>query len=142
MEYTRVHLPSMKLVGIGVDTAVGKTGVDCPRVWGAFMSRFSEVKNQKSAMVQFGVATQPDAETCTMRYTACTEVNDAAEIPEGMEKLELPESDYFVFTHKGKLDLLDRTYGEIMETMQHSERKQKEDFWLEQYDSRYKADSD
>jgi AraC family transcriptional regulator len=142
MEYKQVHLPAMKMVGIGVDTAVGKTGVDCPKVWGTFMSRLSEIKNQKTEMVQFGVATQPNAETCTMRYTACTEVDSATEIPEGMDIIELPESDYYVFTHKGKLDLLNQTYGDVMATMQTSERKQKEDFWLEQYDDRYKVDSD
>ena len=141
MEYTQIHLPAIKFVGISVDTSPEKVQIDCPKVWGEFMSQCEKVKNQKDIMVHLGVSTQVNIETCTMKYAAGSEVIEFTDIPKGMEEIELPESEYFVFLHKGKLDTLGNTYGGIMEKIEKLGKKQK-DFWIEKYDNRYKANSD
>jgi AraC family transcriptional regulator len=141
MEYKQIHLPAIKLVGIGVETSPAKAPIDCPKVWEKFMSQCEKVKNQKKTMIHLGVSTQANAEACTMRYTAGSEVSEFIDIPNGMEKIELPESEYFLFLHKGKIDTLGNTYGDIMGTIEKSGKKQK-DFWIEKYDSRWKADND
>ena len=106
MEYKQIHLPAIKLVGIGVETSPTKAPIDCPKVWEKFMSQCEKVKNQKETMIHLGVSTQANAETCTMRYTAGSEVSEFIDIPDGMEKIELPESEYFLFLHKGKIKIL------------------------------------
>lgn len=135
--------PAMKFVGIGVDTSVQKASQDCPKVWQTFMERYKEIKNYVGGMKNYGVAINPNEKECTFRYVASAEVSEFEDIPEGMEKVEIPEENYFVFLHKGKLDKLGQTYGAIMEEMEKEpKKKQKEEFWVEFYDHRWKKDKD
>ena len=141
LEYTEAKKPAMKFVGIGIDTSVQNASKDCPTVWSDFMDRHDEIKNYVGGMKNYGVSINPDEKECTFRYIACAEVSEFEDIPEGMEKVEIPAESYLVFLHKGKLEKLGETYGKMMEEMPKTGKKQK-DFWFEFYDHRWKGDKD
>ena len=115
MDYKEVKKPAMKFVGIGIDTSVQDASQDCPKVWREFMKRCKEIKNYVGGMKNYGVCINPDPGECTFRYIACAEVSGFENIPEGMEKVEVPAENCFVFIHKGNLSKLGETYGRIME---------------------------
>ncbi|MBL7051417.1 GyrI-like domain-containing protein [Candidatus Woesearchaeota archaeon] len=142
MQYKEVKKPAMKFIGIGVDTSVQKASRDCPRVWQEFMKKYKDIKNYIGGMKNYGVCINPNERECTFRYVACAEVSDFEEVPEGMEKVEIPAENCFVFIHKGKLDKLGETYGVIMKIILETKKKQKGEFWIEFYDYRWKGDKD
>lgn len=142
MEYEEIKKPAMKFVGIGVDTSVQKAPEDCPKVWAEFMKRYKEIKNYVGGMKNYGVAVNPNQEECTFRYVAAAEVSEFEDIPEGMEKVDVPEETYLVFIHRGKMDKLGETYMKIMQEIPKTRMKQKEEFWIEYYDHRWRGDKD
>ena len=141
MDYQQLHHSAIRLVGVGIDTAIGKTQVDCKKAWESLTQRLPEIGNIAEVSVHFGVSTQMNPKTGTMHYTAASEVSTFGPALVGMEQLELPESDYLVFTHKGQLNTLDDTYCKIMTVLQTGGWK-RGGFWLERYDSRYQPDSE
>jgi len=142
MQYKETKKPSMKFVGIGIETSVKNASKDCPKVWQEFMKRHKEIKSYIGGMKNYGVCINPNQAECSFRYVACAEVSDFKDIPEGMEKVEIPSETHFVFIHKGKLNKLGETYGGIMETIPKTNKKQKENFWVEFYDNKWKGDKD
>jgi AraC family transcriptional regulator len=142
MEYIEVKKPSMKFVGVGVDTSVQNASKDCPVVWGEFMKRCKEIKNYIGGMKNYGVCVNPNEKECSFRYVACAEISESGDVPDGMEEVKIPEENYFVFVHKGKLEKLGETYGAIMETMPNAKKKQKGEFWVEFYDLKWKGDKE
>lgn len=142
MEYTETKKPAMKFVGIGADTSVQNAPKDCPVVWQEFMKRYKEIKNYIGGMKNYGVAINPNEKECTFRYVAAAQVSEFEDIPKDMEKVETPAETCFVFIHKGKLDKLGETYWKIMKEIPKTKLKQKEEFWIEFYDHRWKGDKD
>lgn len=142
MEYKEVKKPTMKFVGIGIDTSVQGASKDCPKVWQDFMKRYKEIKNYIGGMKNYGVCINLNPGECTFRYIACAEVSDYKNIPEGMEKVDVPAENHFIFIHKGKLSKLGETYGDIMQEIPKTRKKQKGGFWIEFYDYRWKGDKD
>jgi AraC family transcriptional regulator len=141
MEYKQIESKTLKIVGIGVNTSVQNAPKDCMPIWMEFTKRLGEVKNLVNPQVMYGVAFTISQQDCTFRYTAGIEVSEFGEIKEGLEQIEVPASNYLIFTHKGKLNTLGQTYNEITEEIKKLEKEQKE-FWIEYYDERYKNDSD
>ena len=43
MEHREETKPTMKFVGVGVDTSVQNAKKDCPKVWEEFMKRYEEI---------------------------------------------------------------------------------------------------
>ena len=142
MEYQEVKKPAMKFVGFGIDTSVQNALIDCPKVWEQFKQRHKEVQNSSDNMKHYGVSVNPNQAECSFRYIASAEVSEFEEIPEGMEKVEIPKETYFVFIHKGKKDKIGETYCGIMEEIPKTRMKQKEEFWVEFYDQRWKEESE
>jgi AraC family transcriptional regulator len=142
MEYKEMKKGKMIFVGVGVDTAVSNAPKDCPAVWGKFMSNYKQIENYIGGMKNYGVSTTQNVNMCTFRYTAAAEVSELGEIPEGMETMELPESNYLIFEHRGKLDSLGQTYGKIMEFIPTTGKKQNPKHWVEFYDHRYHGDKE
>jgi len=142
IQYKEVKKPAMKFIGIGVETSVQNASKDCPKVWQEFMKRYKEIKGYVGGMKNYGVCINPNPGECTFRYIACAEVSDFEDIPESMEKVEVPAETHFVFIHKGKLSKLGETYGGIMEIIPTTNKNQKGGFWIEFYDYRWKGDKD
>ena len=142
MEYKEEKKDKMMFVGVGVDTAVSNAPKDCPVVWKEFMTNCKKIEQCIGGMKNYGVSITKDANMCTFRYIAAAEVSELGKIPEGMEFIEIPESNYLIFEHKGKLDKLGQTYGQIMEFVPTTGKKQNPELWVEFYDHRYHGDKD
>ena len=142
MEYKEEKKKKMIFVGVGVDTSVSNAPKDCPVVWGKFMSNYKKIENYVGGMKNYGVSTTKNVNLCTFRYVAAAEVSELGKIPVGMEKVEIPESKYLIFEHRGKLDKLGQTYGQIMEFIPTTGKKQNPKLWVEFYDHRYHGDKE
>jgi AraC family transcriptional regulator len=139
MEFKEVTKKNLKFVGITKKTTVQTVTADCNPLWKKFMEKHNEIKysinDTEKRMKHYGVCTDANETECSFNYTAATEVKKFVDIPEGMNKIEIPESKYLVFTHKGKIEKLGETYWQIMQEIQKLGKKQK-NFWIEYYDSK------
>lgn len=140
MEYIQKELPAMNFVGVGTDTTVQTCSADCPIIWSTLMSKYNEIENAINPQKMYGVSFTINEQECSFRYIACVEVGSSDESMAGFEKVEVPSANYFIFTHKGSLDTLGGTYGQIMEELKKVGKIQ-DNFWIELYDERYKANS-
>lgn len=100
----------MRYYGNNEDKGIG-------RMWGEFNKRMGEIEHTTGKMESFGLCspTEPTPEG-NFEYIASLEVIRAEHIPEGMTLRFVPEQDYAVFTHVGKLDNLGGTYEYIFQT--------------------------
>lgn len=132
----------MKVVGMEIDTSVQECieNNKCPGLWEDFMKRASEIKNRKDEKVCLG-ASKVTGE-CSFKYIACVEVTDFEDIPEGMVQWTIPASKYAVYTHKGKVINLSKTYAYLYEKVMPQSGLKQKDVWIEHYDERFKEDSD
>ncbi|MFH1290863.1 MAG: GyrI-like domain-containing protein [Nanoarchaeota archaeon] len=125
-----------KVVGLSIDTSVQNVQKDVPPVWEEFLERYKEIKHYIGGMKNYGVCFEKKKEDCDFQYIACCEVGDFENVPEKMVMAEVDASKYAVFTHKGKIEELSKTYGNIMAFMPSSGMKQK-NFWFEFYDQKW-----
>jgi AraC family transcriptional regulator len=133
---------SFKVVGLEKETTVqasikGTAGLDL--LWKEFIKRIKEIKNKAGERIDYGVCITTGE--CRFKYIACVEVTDFKDIPKGMVQYEVPKSKYYVVEHKGKLDRLSETYYNLTELFRKKHIKET-GIWLEQYDGRFKQDSD
>jgi AraC family transcriptional regulator len=144
IEYRKESLETKKFIGLGIDTTVQNAPQDCAKIWQEFMGQCQEITNAINPKVHYGLCVNPNNIECSFRYVASCEVPNHDLIHDGMERAELPAANYFVFIHKGKVENVGNTYMAIMGVMENNEdnKKQKEGFWFEYYDDRYKGNSD
>ena len=69
---------------------------EVPQLWARFQSRMREIKH--IAGPAYGVMDNYDEKTGEFDYVAGFEVDSAADIPEGMVSVAVPEQTYAVFT--------------------------------------------
>jgi AraC family transcriptional regulator len=112
---------SFKAVGLSY---IGKNeGGEIPKMWEDFNKRYQEIKSiDKTCCYGLCFSTPLDEtnpewkEPGVFEYMAAAEVADDQDIPKGMVYREVPEYNYLVFTHYGKLNKLSETYRYIFET--------------------------
>ncbi len=116
-----------------------------PQLWQDYMGRGEEITNRLS-WTDMGIVmsireskNHPDE----MYYMAGTEVSAVEQIPDGMSAQIIPQGNYAIFTHKGKLDKLSHTmnyiYGSWLAKSEHTLREAPE---LEIYGPRFKPNAD
>lgn len=107
-----VNIAPKKLIGFSIEMSLldNKTQT----IWQLFMPRLKEIKNAVSADL-FSLQNYPEnyftnftPETLFTKWAAI-EVNDFENIPEGFEKLVIPEGKYAVFLHKGNTEMFSKT---------------------------------
>lgn len=107
-----VNIAPKKLIGFSIEMSLldNKTQT----IWQLFMPRLKEIKNAVSADL-FSLQNYPEnyftnftPETLFTKWAAI-EVNDFENIPEGFEKLAIPEGKYAVFLHKGNTEMFAKT---------------------------------
>jgi AraC family transcriptional regulator len=107
-----VNIAPKKLIGFSIETSLldNKTQT----IWQLFMPRLKEIKNAVSADL-FSLQNYPEnyftnftPETLFTKWAAI-EINDFENIPEGFEKLMIPEGKYAVFLHKGNTEMFTQT---------------------------------
>jgi AraC family transcriptional regulator len=138
MEYLVEEKPGFKVVGLSVDTSMEKVRNEVPPLWEEFMKRFKEISNAKGGMKNYGVCFETEKND-GFRYVACSEVSDFENIPEEMVMADVEASKYAVFTHKGRIESLGKTYSDILAFVKEKDMKQKP-WWVEFYDDRWKGD--
>lgn len=96
MEPKIVSRPAFAVVGVKYH---GKNENDeIKQMWQDFGPRMSEIKHVVNSCVCYGVCANTDEESGEFDYVAGFEVESVADIPEGMESMEVPEATYALFT--------------------------------------------
>ena len=109
MEPEIVTKPAFTVVGLMYH---GKNENDeIPQVWSKLNPRHSEIQHKTG--LAYGVCGELE-ENGRFRYLAGYEVTDAADLPEGMERWDVPEQQYAVFPCT--LKTIHETYHYIFET--------------------------
>jgi AraC family transcriptional regulator len=158
MEPTRtqpkfVELPEIKLVGLGtkfisVLSPQKNNAKVLPKLWHDFVQLEDQIPHHLKAGRGFGVVEMLPKEAAKsnpgeMFYIAATEVSEIGPLPAGMISRTIPAGRYAQFTHKGKLDGLEKTmkyiYTEWLPTGQVELRHAPH---LEIYDNRFNPASD
>ncbi len=122
--YTNISLepeiyeqPSMIFVGMktrffSVDSERNNIAEKLPALWGQFLARLPEVTHATRGAC-YGVVQQTAEKTDELEYLAGIEVTAGSPVPTGMDTLCLPAARYARFTHRGRVQELDRTVNYI-----------------------------
>ncbi len=123
-----VTLNQMKLVGMktefyGIDSEKNNMADKLPSLWNEFLPRIEEINDSISGFA-YGVIQQTKEESDLLEYYAVVEVTNNKVLPIGMVNLEIPETKYAKFTHKGNVKNINNTVNYIYSSwlMQSNER--------------------
>lgn len=143
MEPKIVYLEPFKVVGIEKETTLKNNTI--PQMWVEFNPRAREVSHQKTPFACYGICEYKDLDEFTdetpFNVLVSIEVTAFDEIPPGMVSREMPAQKYAVFTHRGPVSDLGKTYDEIYKRWFPGSDfvfAEKDDF--ERYDHRFKHD--
>ena len=112
MEPKFVDLPAFTLVG---SRYYGKNEhQEISALWGEFNEHSGAIRHVTANTPAYGLCTgDPKAANGEFEYVAAFQVDQAADIPEGMVVRQVPAAHYAVFTHVGSLAKLSDTYHYI-----------------------------
>lgn len=141
MEPKIVELPPFKAVGMGKKVTL-KTVSLIPKLWEEFIPREKEIKKRVNQGITYGLCeyvnmSSFDEDTPYQEFVCC-QVSEFKDLPDKMAGKEVAGGKYAVFTHKGSLNNLRKTYDFIYSTWLPKsgyELKPTDDF--ERYDERY-----
>ncbi len=105
-------LVGMKTQFYGLDSEKNNMADKLPLLWGEFLPRLNEIGCAVSG-VAYGVIQQTSEDADLLEYCAASEVTGTGVVPDGMVLIEIPASDYAVFTHKGDVRNIDNTVNYI-----------------------------
>jgi AraC family transcriptional regulator len=94
MEPKIVRRPGFVVVGMKYRGKNEKNEI--PQLWEKFMPRVGEIKGRANRY-GFGVMDNYDEKIGEFDYLAAVEVEEASDIPQGMESWQVPEQTYAVF---------------------------------------------
>ncbi|MBC8526767.1 MAG: GyrI-like domain-containing protein [Candidatus Cloacimonetes bacterium] len=108
-----VKKEAMTIVGMQIRTSLGDNKV--PKLWMKFSPRENEIKHVINPSNFWGVSFDYEYKKGDTEFSHIVgrEVTSTDDIPDGMTFIEIPVSTYAVFTHKGSLDSLGKTYNYI-----------------------------
>ena len=95
-----------------VDSEKNNIAKKLPPLWQAFLSRKNEIAHI-IPNTGYGVVQQTKENTDQLDYYATFEVEILTTIPEGMVSIEIPESTYAKFTHRGPVKNINNTVNYI-----------------------------
>jgi AraC family transcriptional regulator len=116
------EFPETKVIGlsatfISIFAPDSNHDIVLPELWREFVPRLKEIKNRKARMTAGLCELVSDASKKShpdeFLYTAGTEVTAFDTIPHGMVARTVPAGRYAVFTHKGKMEMLEYTMNYI-----------------------------
>ncbi len=111
---------SMTMVGLhtncfGVDSDKNNIGDHLPGLWETFLSRLSEIDHVIEGTC-YGVVKQEREDGERLSYHAAIAVTEAATLPAGMVRVEVPPATYARFVHRGPAKNVDHTVNYIYST--------------------------
>lgn len=68
-----------------------------PELWGKFLPRVAEIGNRTNENLCYGAEANYDEASNEFDYLACVEVDQADNLPAGMEQWQIPANTYAVF---------------------------------------------
>ena len=95
-----------------VDSEKNNIAEKLPPLWQAFLSRKNEIAHI-IPNTGYGVVQQTKEYTDQLDYYAAFEVETISNIPEGMVNIQIPESTYAKFTHRGPVKNINNTVNYI-----------------------------
>lgn len=101
-----VNMNSMTCAGLSSDLDMPKDKNRIPALWAKLQSRMPEIKSIRGPAM--GVVTRSDKSGC-IKYSACIQVADTRNLPEGLELITIPSGDYAEFVHTGPISTLFET---------------------------------
>lgn len=123
----------------------GQNG-EMSKLWETFMPRMGEVKNAVNKGLAYGICECMCEGECTcgagadFYYMACIEVANLDDIPEGMTSKTIPAAKYAVFTHRGSLETIGKTFEDIYcKWIPASGLEPNAKYGFELYDERFKC---
>ncbi len=107
----------MQLVGLktrfySVDSEKNNIGDKLPALWAAFLQRLDEIENTIAGNC-YGVVQAMSDNTDQLEYFAAIEVTKINSLPSYMETINISQSNYAKFTHRGKAADIDATVNYI-----------------------------
>lgn len=103
-----IQQPATKLVGLRYQ---GKNEQnEIAGLWDEFNRRYREIQHNTRGAAIGVCRIPPGLPEGEFEYTACAQVSQIADVPEGMVSLELPALKVVAYPHHGKLDTLGETY--------------------------------
>ena len=147
-----IELPEKKIVGLGAKfisiLSADKNNMDViPRLWHQFVQREDQIQSKVGGASYGVVEMLPESAGKSHRdelfYIACVEVANFDSLPAGMIHRVIPAGRYAQFTHKGKLDGLEKTMRFIHGTwVRPADVKRRKAAEVEVYDRRFNPGSD
>ncbi|MGE5627997.1 MAG: GyrI-like domain-containing protein [Solirubrobacterales bacterium] len=108
-----------KILNINEFKAVGLTyfgnnsNGEIPKLWDVFNKQWEGIKGKSASMQCFGICEDMPDKEGRFHYTACAEVDNFIDVPEGMETKVVPSGKYVVYTYKGAIKDLGEFYNSI-----------------------------
>ncbi len=138
----KLILVGMKTEFYSMDSEKNNLADKLPALWDEFLPRMAEIKNTVLGKA-YGVIQQTKDKTDRLEYYAVIEVSDLESPPKGMVSIEIPESNYASFMHKGNVKNIDNTVNYIYSSwLMQSGKRHSYGADLEIYGEGYIPDSD
>jgi len=109
--------PTMTLVGLhtkfySVDSDKNNVAQKLPALWQSFLPRLQEIQNIVGSDC-YGALYRVEENDELLNYFCGIAVSDTSSLPEGMQVLSVPESQYAHFVHQGEVAQLDSTVNYV-----------------------------
>jgi len=108
----KLQVVGMKTEFYSVDSEKNNIADKLPLLWDQFLPRIADINN-RIPNVAYGIIQQTKRNTDLLEYYAVVEVTQTNELPVGMVSIEIPQSKYAKFTHKGNVININNTINYI-----------------------------
>ncbi len=112
-----MHKKSFTAIGFSRDLSIHSNLEEFYDLWSNFEKDIEKIEKRKGNL-NIGIYQNKFKEGIPLEefcYTAAAITDDDASIPEGMNKIQIPESDYAIFTHSDGYETFNNTYKCIYE---------------------------
>ncbi|MBN1503155.1 AraC family transcriptional regulator [Candidatus Woesearchaeota archaeon] len=137
-----VEKEDIKIVGMVCNTTMKneKHKQDCQELWREFMPKMIQIKNKVNKDVAYGICIEDKKDPDDFIYVAGVEVESFKDIPKGMIIKTIPASKYAIFTHKGIVDQIGKSWNYIFSEWlpKSGIELNKNGLYFEYYDRRYR----
>ncbi|MGM0641459.1 MAG: AraC family transcriptional regulator [Thermotogota bacterium] len=142
MEPNVINIEPRKIVGMKYKGSMGHPVLN--DLWGTVNSRVNEVKNIVGNGYGLNLSVEEKEGDFLIEYIAGFDVSDYENIPEGMERYDLPGGKYLVFEHKGHVsktpDTFEYIYGTYLPKSDYEKDNSRPDF--EYYDQDFNCETE
>ncbi len=110
-----MHKKAFTAIGFSKDLKTDSNLEEFNELWSKFNNNIEQIEKRKGNL-NIGIYQNKFEDGLPLEefnYTAAAITDDDANIPDGMNKIQIPESDYTIFTHLEGYETLNNTYKYI-----------------------------